>query len=150
MSIFIFCILAPFLPPPPNIFYIFNHLFQFQILCLSTMLQSNELFNRNIKNIYWITLSLCENLVPGRLFEVLTGRSPQPLLELLGRIAVLYTLEPICTVVYIVNMNATWEKVMSSLRAQIFHRVLIQKVIFSYSSYAKNLLYCDKSIQFFL
>lgn len=76
------------------------------------------------------TSTLTMPIYSGRLFEVLTGRSPEPLLELLGRIGVLYTLEPICTVVYIVNMNAIWEKVMSSLRAQIFHRVLIQKVEF--------------------
>lgn len=76
------------------------------------------------------TSTLTMPIYSGRLFEVLTGRSPELLLELLGRIGVLYTLEPICTVVYIVNMNAIWEKVMSSLRAQIFHRVLIQKVEF--------------------
>lgn len=47
---------------------------------------------------------------------------------LLSKVAILYTLEPIFTVIFIVNMNAIWEKVMSSLRAQIFQRVLIQKV----------------------
>ncbi|XP_031110012.1 ABC transporter B family member 28 isoform X2 [Ipomoea triloba] len=42
----------------------------------------------------------------------------------------MYSLEPIFTVIFVVNMNAMWEKVMSSLRAQIFQRVLIQKVEF--------------------
>jgi ATP-binding cassette subfamily B (MDR/TAP) protein 8 len=41
---------------------------------------------------------------------------------------VLYALEPIFTVIFVVNMNTVWEKVMATLRAQIFRRVLIQKV----------------------
>ncbi|PWA53188.1 non-intrinsic ABC protein 8 [Artemisia annua] len=44
--------------------------------------------------------------------------------------AVLYTLEPIFTVIFVVNMNTIWEKVMSSLRAQIFGSILIHKVEF--------------------
>lgn len=30
--------------------------------------------------------------------------------------------------IFVVNMNAVWEKVMSTLRAHIFRRVVIQKV----------------------
>lgn len=51
---------------------------------------------------------------------------------LLSKVGVLYALEPILTVVFVVNMNTVWEKVMSTLRAQIFARVLIQKVKYSY------------------
>ncbi|CAN4080775.1 unnamed protein product [Withania somnifera] len=69
-------------------------------------------------------------LLSGRFFEVLIGRRPEPLLELLSKVGLLYALEPIFTVIYVVNMNSIWEKVMSSLRAQIFQRVLIQKVDF--------------------
>ncbi|XP_055827644.1 ABC transporter B family member 28 isoform X2 [Solanum dulcamara] len=66
----------------------------------------------------------------GRFFEVLIGTRSDPLLELLSKVGLLYTLEPIFTVIYVVNMNSIWEKVMSSLRAQIFQRVLIQKIDF--------------------
>ncbi|XP_019228275.1 PREDICTED: ABC transporter B family member 28 isoform X1 [Nicotiana attenuata] len=69
-------------------------------------------------------------LLSGRFFEVLIGTRPEPLLELLSKVGLLYALEPIFTIIYVVNMNSIWEKVMSSLRAQIFQRVLIQKVEF--------------------
>lgn len=66
----------------------------------------------------------------GRFFEVLIGVRPDPLWQLLSKIAVLYSLEPIFTIVFVTNMNAIWESVMATLRAQIFRRVLIQKVWF--------------------
>lgn len=50
--------------------------------------------------------------------------------KLLSKVGVLYALEPILTVIFVVNLNTIWEKVMSTLRAQIFGRVLIQKVEF--------------------
>lgn len=50
---------------------------------------------------------------------------------LLSKVGVLYALEPILTVIFVVNMNTVWEKVMSTLSAQIFARVLIQKVKYS-------------------
>ncbi|GKA21489.1 putative RNA-directed DNA polymerase, partial [Tanacetum coccineum] len=65
-----------------------------------------------------------------RFFEVLIGTRSEPLWQLLSKVAVLYTLEPIFTVIFVVNMNTIWEKVMSSLRAQIFGSVLIHKVEF--------------------
>ncbi|XP_060203502.1 ABC transporter B family member 28 isoform X1 [Lycium barbarum] len=76
------------------------------------------------------TCTLTMPLLSGRFFEVLIGTRPEPLLELLSKVGLLYALEPIFTIVYVVNMNSIWEKVMSSLRAQIFQRVLIQKVDF--------------------
>lgn len=76
------------------------------------------------------TCSLSLPLLSGRFFEVLIGTRPDSLLELLGKVGLLYTLEPIFTIIYVVNMNSIWEKVMSTLRAQIFQRVLIQKVDF--------------------
>nr|GMC61951.1 ABC transporter B family member 28 isoform X1 [Ipomoea batatas] len=76
------------------------------------------------------TCTLTMPLLSGRFFEVLIGARPEPLWKVLGRVAVMYSLEPIFTVIFVVNMNAMWEKVMSSLRAQIFQRVLIQKVEF--------------------
>ncbi|CAL9008617.1 unnamed protein product [Prunus brigantina] len=69
-------------------------------------------------------------LFSGRFFEVLIGKRPEPLWKLLSKVGVLYALEPILTVVFVVNLNTIWEKVMSTLRAQIFGRVLIQKVEF--------------------
>nr|AJE26136.1 ATP-binding cassette type B [Salix matsudana] len=66
----------------------------------------------------------------GRFFEVLIGSRPEPLWRLLSKIGVLYALEPVFTVFFVVNMNTVWEKVMATLRAQIFRRVLIQKVEF--------------------
>lgn len=64
----------------------------------------------------------------GRFFEVLIGARPEPLWRLLSKVGLLYSLEPIFTVIFVVNMNAVWEKVMSTLRAHIFRRVVIQKV----------------------
>ncbi|KAI5346990.1 PREDICTED: ATP-binding cassette [Prunus dulcis] len=80
-----------------------------------------------------IGCSACTLSMPifsGRFFEVLIGRRPGPLWKLLSKVGVLYALEPILTVIFVVNLNTIWEKVMSTLRAQIFGRVLIQKVEF--------------------
>ncbi|CAB4271359.1 unnamed protein product [Prunus armeniaca] len=80
-----------------------------------------------------IGCSACTLSMPtfsGRFFEVLIGRRPEPLWKLLSKVGVLYALEPILTVIFVVNLNTIWEKVMSTLRAQIFGRVLIQKVEF--------------------
>ncbi|XP_076918845.1 ABC transporter B family member 28-like [Bidens hawaiensis] len=76
------------------------------------------------------TCTLSMPLLSGRFFEVLIGARTVPLWQLLSKVAVLYTLEPIFTVIFVVNMNTIWEKVMSSLRAQIFGSVLIHKVEF--------------------
>ncbi|KAL6291442.1 hypothetical protein ACE6H2_008952 [Prunus campanulata] len=78
-----------------------------------------------------IGCSACTLSMPifsGRFFEVLIGKRPEPLWKLLSKVGVLYALEPILTIVFVVNLNTIWEKVMSTLRAQIFGRVLIQKV----------------------
>ncbi|KAL9237275.1 hypothetical protein vseg_011847 [Gypsophila vaccaria] len=69
-------------------------------------------------------------LFSGRFFEVLTGRRSEPLWRLMSKIAVLYSLEPIFTLIFVINMSKIWEKVMSVLRAQIFKRMLLQKVEF--------------------
>ncbi|XP_022879674.1 ABC transporter B family member 28 [Olea europaea var. sylvestris] len=66
----------------------------------------------------------------GRFFEVLIGARTVPLWQVVSKLGILYTLEAICTIIFVINMNIMWEKVMSSLRAQIFQRVLIQKVEF--------------------
>lgn len=66
----------------------------------------------------------------GRFFEVLIGVRPEPLWSLLSKMGVLYALEPLFTVIFVINMNIVWEKVMSTLRAQIFGKILIQKVEF--------------------
>ncbi|KAB2596620.1 ABC transporter B family member 28 [Pyrus ussuriensis x Pyrus communis] len=80
-----------------------------------------------------IGCSACTLSMPifsGRFFEVLIGKRPEPLWKLLSKVGVLYALEPILTVIFVINLNTIWEKVMSTLRAQIFGRVLIQKVEF--------------------
>ncbi|GFY84276.1 non-intrinsic ABC protein 8 [Actinidia rufa] len=77
--------------------------------------------------------SVCTLAMPlysGKFFEVLIGTTPKPLWSVLSKVAVLYALEPILTVIFVVNLNTMWEKVMSNLRAQIFQRVLIQKAEF--------------------
>ncbi|CAM8900573.1 hypothetical protein QQ045_010835 [Rhodiola kirilowii] len=66
----------------------------------------------------------------GRFFEVLIGARPGPLWKLLANVGILYALEPVFTIIFVINMNTIWEKVMSSLRAQVFRRMLIQKVEF--------------------
>jgi hypothetical protein len=68
------------------------------------------------------------DVLAGRFFETLIGRGSDPLLKLLSKIAVLYTLEPIFTIIFVINMTVIWEKVMGRLRSQIFRRILIQKV----------------------
>lgn len=47
----------------------------------------------------------------------------------MSKIAVLYTLEPIFTIIFVINMTIIWEQVMARLRSQIFRRILIQKVL---------------------
>lgn len=76
------------------------------------------------------TCTLSMPVFSGRFFEVLIGVRPDPLWQLLSKIAVLYSLEPVFTIVFVTNMNAIWESVMATLRAQIFRRVLIQKAEF--------------------
>ncbi|XP_010438880.1 PREDICTED: ABC transporter B family member 28 [Camelina sativa] len=76
------------------------------------------------------TCTLSMPIFSGRFFEVLIGARPDPLWRLLTKIAVLYSLEPIFTIAFVTNMNAIWENVMATLRAQIFRRVLIQKAEF--------------------
>lgn len=66
----------------------------------------------------------------GRFFEVLIGARPDPLWKLLSKVGLLYALEPVFTVIFVVNMNTVWQKVMSVLRAQVFRRMLIQKAEF--------------------
>ncbi|BAF21500.1 ABC transporter B family member 28 [Oryza sativa Japonica Group] len=76
------------------------------------------------------TCTLSMPLFSGRFFETLIGRGSEPLWRLLSKIAVLYTLEPIFTIVFVINMTVIWEKVMARLRSQIFRRILIQKMVF--------------------
>ncbi|KAK7283673.1 hypothetical protein RIF29_13366 [Crotalaria pallida] len=76
------------------------------------------------------TCTLSMPIFSGRFFEVLIGVRPESLWRLLTKIGVLYALEPLLTVIFVINMNIVWEKVMSTLRAQIFGRILIQKVEF--------------------
>ncbi|WJX66439.1 ABC transporter B member 28 [Trifolium repens] len=76
------------------------------------------------------TCTLSMPIFSGRFFEVLIGVRPEPLWSLLSKMGVLYALEPLFTVIFVINMNIVWEKVMSTLRAQIFGKLLIQKVEF--------------------
>ncbi|CAJ1952625.1 unnamed protein product [Sphenostylis stenocarpa] len=76
------------------------------------------------------TCTLSMPIFSGRFFEVLIGARPEPLWKLLSKIVVLYALEPLLTIIFVINMNIVWEKIMSTLRAQIFGRILIQKIEF--------------------
>ncbi|GAV61824.1 ABC_tran domain-containing protein/ABC_membrane domain-containing protein [Cephalotus follicularis] len=76
------------------------------------------------------TCTLSMPIYSGRFFEVLIGARAEPLWSLLGKVGVLYSLEPVFTVIFVVNINSIWEKVMSTLRAKIFRTVLIQKMEF--------------------
>ncbi|KAL5198673.1 hypothetical protein ABZP36_002185 [Zizania latifolia] len=76
------------------------------------------------------TCTLSMPLFSGRFFETLIGRGSEPLWRLLSKISVLYTLEPIFTIIFVINMTVIWEKVMARLRSQIFRRILIQKMVF--------------------
>lgn len=88
---------------------------------------------------YFFYASFCA----GKFFEILIGRGTEPLWTLLSKIAVLYILEPIFTVVYVINMTTIWEKVMAGLRGQIFRRMLIQKVQIIYKPILKICQFAD-------
>jgi hypothetical protein len=91
----------------------------------------------------------------GRFFEVIIGARPDPLWKLLSKVGLLYALEPVLTVIFVVNLNTVWEKVMSTLAAQIFRRVLIQKVklkssnftFFFFFFWGWGVLYCWTMLQ---
>lgn len=76
------------------------------------------------------TCTLSMPIISGQFFEVLVGARPGSLWKLLSKFGLLYSLEPILTVIFVINMTAIWEKVMATLRAQTFKRLLIQKVEF--------------------
>ncbi|KAF5457801.1 hypothetical protein F2P56_021879 [Juglans regia] len=76
------------------------------------------------------TCTLSMPIFTGRFFEVLIGARPEPLWKLLSKVGLSYALEPILTVIFVTNLNTVWEKVMSTIRAQIFRRMLIQKAEF--------------------
>ncbi|XP_038709130.1 ABC transporter B family member 28 [Tripterygium wilfordii] len=76
------------------------------------------------------TCTLSMPIFSGRFFEVLIGVRPEPLWRLLSKIGLLYALEPVFTVIFVITLNTTWEKVMSTLRAHVFRRMLVQKVEF--------------------
>ncbi|CAN6213956.1 unnamed protein product [Urochloa humidicola] len=76
------------------------------------------------------TCTLSMPLFSGRFFETLIGQGNEPLWKLLSKIAVLYTLEPIFTIIFVINMTVIWEQVMARLRSQIFRGILIQKMVF--------------------
>ncbi|KAL5727736.1 ABC transporter B member 28 [Ranunculus cassubicifolius] len=76
------------------------------------------------------TCTLSMPILSGRFFEVIIGSRPDPLWKLLSTVAVLYTLEPIFTIMFVTNLNTIWEKVMTKLRAIVFRRIIIQKVEF--------------------
>ncbi|XAR71751.1 Peptide-transporting ATPase [Bertholletia excelsa] len=76
------------------------------------------------------TCTLSMPLINGRFFEVIIGRRAEPLWNVLSQVAIPYMLEPVFTIIFVVNVNSIWEKVMSNLRARIFQRILIQKADF--------------------
>lgn len=86
---------------------------------------NHKFFPQSLKLIMPYLMSI---MLSGQFFEVLVGGRAEPLWRLLSRIGLLYMLEPVFTVLFVVNMITVWEKVMSTVRAQIFRRVLIQKV----------------------
>ncbi|OVA16156.1 ABC transporter [Macleaya cordata] len=74
------------------------------------------------------TCTLSMPIFSGQFFEVLIGARPEPLWKLLSKVGVLYIMEPIFTVIFVINMTTIWENVMTALRGRIFRRILIQKV----------------------
>ncbi|XP_020096590.1 ABC transporter B family member 28 isoform X1 [Ananas comosus] len=76
------------------------------------------------------TCTLAMPLFSGNFFEILIGRGSESLWKLLSKVAALYILEPIFTIIFVINMTTIWEKVMTTLRGQIFRRILVQKVEF--------------------
>ncbi|XP_057446308.1 ABC transporter B family member 28 isoform X2 [Lotus japonicus] len=115
--------LPPEKPKPPNVI-------TWELL--STLLMKHKL-RLAVTAASLFACSACTLSMPifsGRFFEILIGARPEPLWRLLSKIGILYALEPLLTVIFVTNMNIVWEKVMSTLRAQIFGRILIQKVEF--------------------
>ncbi|XP_026381602.1 ABC transporter B family member 28 [Papaver somniferum] len=76
------------------------------------------------------TCTLSMPIFSGQFFEVLIGARPEPLWKLLSRIGVLYIMEPIFTICFVINMTTIWENVMIALRGRVFRRILIQKAEF--------------------
>ncbi|KAI3925712.1 hypothetical protein MKX01_003271 [Papaver californicum] len=76
------------------------------------------------------TCTLSMPIFSGQFFEVLIGARPEPLWKLLCRIGVLYIMEPIFTIGFVINMTTIWENVMIALRGRVFRRILIQKAQF--------------------
>ncbi|XP_026406799.1 ABC transporter B family member 28-like [Papaver somniferum] len=76
------------------------------------------------------TCTLSMQIFSGQFFEVLIGARPEPLWKLLSRIGVLYIMEPIFTICFVINMTTIWENVMIALRGRVFRRILIQKAEF--------------------
>ncbi|KAI3901492.1 hypothetical protein MKW92_025857 [Papaver armeniacum] len=76
------------------------------------------------------TCTLSMPIFSGQFFEVLIGARPEPLWKLLSRIGVLYIMEPIFTICFVINMTTIWENVMIALRGRVFRRILIQKAQF--------------------
>lgn len=59
--------------------------------------------------------------IVGPFFEVLIGARPEPLWRLLGNVGMMYALlvEPHLTVTFVINMNAMWEKIISTLSSDL-------------------------------
>ncbi|XP_077248610.1 non-intrinsic ABC protein 8 [Tasmannia lanceolata] len=76
------------------------------------------------------TCTLSMPIFTGKLFELLVGTTSYPLWKLLAKVGIVYILEPMFTILFVLNMNTMWEKVMATLKAQIFRRILVQKVEF--------------------
>ncbi|XVF81688.1 hypothetical protein PTKIN_Ptkin15bG0175500 [Pterospermum kingtungense] len=107
-----------------------SNLVSLRLLCSLVVRQKLRICISVLALIGCTSCTLLRPIFNGQFFEMLIGAKPEPLWKLLSKVALLFSLEPIFTIIFVVNMNTLWEKVMSTLRAQIFGRVLIQKAEF--------------------
>lgn len=106
--------------------YVFNiiHLQPFHF----SFILNRILFNEVYCQYFFIDDLFIWQIFTGKFYEMLIGQGTGTFWNIISTIATFYILEPIFTVIFVINMTVMWEKVMASLRGQIFKRMLIQKV----------------------
>lgn len=80
-----------------------------------------------------VACNLASPVVAGTLFELLVGRqagNAKTYGKVFGIMASLYIVEPLLTRVYIQNICTLSEKVLATLRAELFRSLLLQKIEF--------------------
>ncbi|KAK9792243.1 hypothetical protein WJX73_005289 [Symbiochloris irregularis] len=93
--------------------------------------QKRQLFFAGLALIFATACNLTSPIMTGLLFQMLVDQAPRSqYARLLGCLATLYIVEPLLTRVYISNMVAAGEMVLSALRRELFRILLLQRIDF--------------------